>query len=404
MPFLVPNCSVAAINAALDVSYCVVLIALSIATGFSLKVIFLSVAVLLLHFLHRKLPSFGVKSKYFDYALLLIEFLLLSLLSYSFEGESKSILFLIYPIKVVLDYPAVVSFLWVYIGYSIYLFVLDPQGLSLEDYILRLISFSVSLVSLLCIRLLIRQRQSILDLHQRLQSQAELTAEMIKLKERNELAEAMHDTLGHTLTASIVSLEGVALLWEKRPGEAIALLNSVRDQLQTGLGDIRSMVRNLKTNTLAEHALLKNSLMQMVERVNRQPSVNIELLYSIQATLLPIQDYVLYSVVQESLTNALKHSQADSIQIALEQIDKTCITLTITDNGVGSRLFEPGFGLTHLSQKVEALGGTFAIETRAQSGFSIQAWMPLASDLSLSSIDRSLQPIKKGIKKENRHD
>ncbi|MGB3300586.1 MAG: histidine kinase [Phormidesmis sp.] len=325
-----------------------------------------------------------------------MEFVVLSLLSHSFDGESKSLLFLVYPIKIVLNYPAVVSCLWVYIGYSIYLFVVDPQNLSLRDYIFRLISFSVSSLSLLCIRLLIRQRQYILDLNQRLQSQAQLTAEMIKLKERNELAEAMHDTLGHTLTASIVSLEGVALLWQKRPGEAIALLNSVRSQLQAGLGDIRKTVRNLKTNALAEHAVLEDSLMQMVERVNRQTSITVELRYSIEEALLPIQDYVIYSVVQESITNALKHTQANSIQIVLEQINKSCIALTIADNGASTHTFEPGFGLTHLSQKVKALGGTFAVNAQAESGFSVQVWMPLASDLpSALSLDHSAQLLKK---------
>ncbi len=197
--------------------------------------------------------------------------------------------------------------------------MLDPEALSFNEYILRLINFSVTLLALLGVRLLIRQRQYILDLNQRLQSQAQLTAEMTKLKERNELAEAMHDTLGHTLTASIVSLEGVALLWEKRPAEAIALLNSVCEQLQAGLGDIRKTVRNLKTDTLAEHAVLKDSLIQMVERVNRQTSISIELQYKIEAALLPIQDYVLYSIVQESITNALKHGQASSLWIMLTQ-------------------------------------------------------------------------------------
>lgn len=206
MPFVFPSFSIAAINAGLDVSYCAVLMALCLTTGLSGKTILLSIAALLLHFSHRKMPALGLKSSYLDYALLLIEFVLLSLLSYSIEGESKSTIFLVYTANVILNYPALVAFPWVYGGYSIYLFVLDPQVLDFNEYVLRLINFSVIPLSLLGVRLLIRQRQSILDLNQRLQSQAQLTAEMIKLKERNELAEAMHDTLGHTLTASIVSL------------------------------------------------------------------------------------------------------------------------------------------------------------------------------------------------------
>ncbi len=141
-------------------------------------------------------------------------------------------------------------------------------------------------LALFGVRTLIRQRQHILKLNQRIQSQAELSTEMTKLKERNRLAEAMHDTIGHTLTASIVSLEGVSLLWKKRPTEAIALLESVREQLQAGFGDIRQTVRALKTDTLADCVNLKDSLIQLVERVKRQTSVKIELQYSIQVDLV----------------------------------------------------------------------------------------------------------------------
>ncbi|MGC1306463.1 MAG: sensor histidine kinase [Phormidesmis sp.] len=378
----------AAINSWLDVSYCAVLMALSLTTGLSLKVMFLSGIVLLLHFSHQRLPHLSAKPQYLDYALLLIEFVVLSILSYSIEGESKSTIFLVYTANVVLNYPALIAFPWVYTGYSIYLFVLDPQALDFNGYILRLINFSVTPLALLCVRLLIHQHQYILDLNQRLQSQAQLTSEMIKLKERNELAEAMHDTLGHTLTASIVSLEGVALLWEKRPAEAIALLNSVRSQLQAGLGDIRKTVRNLKTNTLAENAVLKDSLIEMVERVSRQTSTEIELQYEIEEPLLPIQDYVLYSVVQESITNALKHGQPSTIWIALTQPSKSCIALLIMDDGGITLTFEPGFGLIHLRQKVEAVGGTFSIDTQTQSGFRIQAWLPLAIDRPMKSFSK----------------
>ena len=383
------GCPAATINLWLNVSYCVVLLGTSLKAGLAPKAVLLSIVVLLLHFSHQKLPRVGMRSKYLDYALLLIEFIVLSVLSYSIEGESKSTIFLVYTANVILNYPALVAFPWVYTGYTFYLFVLDPQVLDFNRYILTLINFSVTPLSLLGIRLLVRQRQSILDLNQQLQSQAQLTAEMIKLKERNKLAEAMHDTLGHTLTASIVSLEGVTLLWEKRPNEAIALLNSVREQLQSGLGDIRKTVRDLKTETLAEHAVLKDSLIQMVKRVSRQTSIEINLRYQIEETLLPIQDYVLYSIVRESITNALKHGQANSIWITLAQMDKSYITLAITDDGEGTNTFEPGFGLNHLIQKVEALGGTFLINTQAQAGFSIQAWMPLALERSSISLSKA---------------
>lgn len=379
----------ATINLWLNASYCFVLMGLWLRTGLALKGLLLSTIALLLHLSHRSLLRLNAKAKYLDYALLLVEFVVLSLLSYSTEGESKSTIFLVYTAHAVLNYPAFIAFPLVYTGYLIYMLLLDPEALAFNEYLLRLVNFSVTPLALLGVRLLIRQRQYILELNQRLRSQAQLTAEMIKLKARNELAEAMHDTLGHTLTASIVSLEGVALLWQKRPAEAIALLNSVREQLRAGLGDIRKTVRNLKTDTLAEHATLKDSLIQMVERVNRQTLIDIKLHYEIEETLLPIQDYVLYSVVQESITNVLKHGQANHLWITA-QADKTLVTLTVLDDGEGASMFEPGFGLNHLSRKVEALGGTFSIDTQIQTGFKVQVRMPLAVDCLLAPLPASI--------------
>jgi signal transduction histidine kinase len=56
------------------------------------------------------------------------------------------------------------------------------------------------------------------------------------------------------------------------------------------------------------------------------------------------------------------------------------VALAIADNGEGAKLLEPGFGLSHLEQKVTALGGVFLIDTREGAGLRLSVLMPLALD------------------------
>lgn len=378
----------ATINLWLNLAYTLTMLALAVELGLSLRVILLLSILLALRLFHHRACRGETHHTLVAKTLLYGELPALVALSYGAQPEWLPMVFMVLTGIVMVNYPPFFALPYVYIGYHLYLLLFAPPITSLYTYFLSVISFTVLPVSLFGIRVLIEQRQSILELNQRIQSQAELSAEMTKLRERNNLAEAMHDTIGHTLTASIVSLDGVSLLLEKRPDEAIALLDSVREQLQNGLGDIRQTVRALKTDTLAEHATLQESMQELVGRVSRQTPVTIDLHYQIESELVPIQEYVLYSVVREGITNALKHGEVSEIHILLEQSAHQSVSLTVQDNGKGSHRIEPGFGLTHLEQKVKALGGTMAIETEAMAGFRIQVELPLTLDNSLRHVGK----------------
>ena len=114
--------------------------------------------------------------------------------------------------------------------------------------------------------------------------------------------------------------------------------------------------------------------------MRKQTPVSIELHYKVEAELLPIQEYVLYTIVREGITNALKHSRASVVQIRIEEAAQRCIALLIADNGAGAKALEPGFGLSHLEQKVTALGGVVSIVTHEGAGFRLSVLMPLALD------------------------
>lgn len=391
-PFIALEQPIATVNHWLDIIYAVVLLVFVAQVGLSGKVVVFVITVALLYFGNQLLTASRSRLTYPAYLLKVLEFFLLLGLGMGATVEQSSTLFQLYTVSVMLNYPAYFALPFIAIGYWLYLWLIAQRLFVIDSYLLSFLNFSIVPLSIMGVRLLIEQRQRILNLNQRLQSQAELMAEMSKLRERNSLAEAMHDTLGHTLTSAIVSLEGATLLLTKRPAEAVTLLDTVREQLQARLGDIRQTVRTLKTDVLAEQATLKASLQQLADRVTRQTSVAIDLQDQLTVDLLPIQEYVLYSLVREGITNALKHGQATHIQITLAELPDNRIALTLTDNGVGASSLVPGFGLTHLEQKVQALGGVLTIETQKQAGFRLHVLLPIALDVAVQS--RSKAPGK----------
>lgn len=366
-----------ALNWWLTLLYGVALLAVALQVGHSPPVAATVLAILLVHVGAHWLSQRDGPAHSLAYAALLVEFALLLVLHRGGGSEQSGTVFLMYTVVVMLNYPAWLAFPLVIGGYLTYLLLIEGRPFGVGAYLPSLLNFMLLPLAVFGVRLLIAQRQHILELNRRLQSQAELAAEMTRLRERNRLAEAMHDTIGHTLTAAIVSLEGVSLLLEQRPAEAVGLLDSVREQLQTELGDLRQTVRGLRTDGLAEPGALRESLEQLVARVRRQTPISIELHYQVESELLPIQEYVLYTTVREGLTNALRHSGATVVTVRIEETAQRSVDLTIADNGEGATLLEPGFGLGHLEQKVTALGGAFSIDTREQGGFRLNVLIPL---------------------------
>lgn len=367
------------LNRWLMLAYVLLVAVLWSRAGFTLSVVGLMLGLApLLHGLGLLLYSRGGLARRMSLVAHLLEACLLTFAGRHGDYELLGALLSICSAGIMLRYAAWLAFPAVLGGFTVYLMVVEPEIQWLGDYAPRLLAFALWAFAFYVIRLLIIQRQEILDLNRRLQSQAALTAEMIQLRERNRLAEALHDTIGHTLTSAVVSLEGAALLFSRRPDEATALLDSVRAQLQADLGNLRQTVRNLRTEGLVDQLTLHESLAHLVERVARQVPVRLELRYELAAELLPIQEYLLFTVAREGITNALKHGRPTRITVELAEIDTACLSLSVTDDGAGASDLEPGFGLNHLQQKVAALGGTMTFETGAWRGFQLTALLPLA--------------------------
>ena len=231
-----------------------------------------------------------------------------------------------------------------------------------------LFALSLLLVVLL-INALLTERQSQQRLQQANRKLRRSSQEIEKLamdQERSRIARDIHDTLGHSLTALNIQLESAVKLWDKDPAKAQQFLGNAKRLGSQSLQDVRHSVATLRQDPLAGNSL-EGAIATLLQNA-QDTSTHLAIAQEIQLTHpLPANlNAILYRIVQEGLTNIVKHAKASRIHLQLVS-SPTAVTLTLEDNGSG---FNPdqartGFGLQSMRDRAEATGGTFSITSSA---------------------------------------
>ena len=210
--------------------------------------------------------------------------------------------------------------------------------------------------------------------YEKLQEVYDAKEEVIILKERNRIAGEIHDTIGHTLTTVLVKMEASKRLMKKDVDLALDKFNAAQEQVRKGLNDIRKSVRALKEG---EDLLdFVNLLHAFISEVENNSGVSIEYSFSKIPNLDKKIENTLYRALQESITNGIRHGGSNKFELQILYKDNK-IEFTVKDNGSGSEDLEFGFGLSNIKYKVEGLGGTFSVESKANEGTTIRIEIPV---------------------------
>ena len=157
---------------------------------------------------------------------------------------------------------------------------------------------------------------------------------MAEMRERNRLAREIHDTLGHTLTGIIMGADAGLALFDVSPEESKKRIQVVAQSARDGLTDVRRSIKALRPDAL-ERSSLAEALEELVE--NFCATTSTEIAYRQEAGPLELaadEEDTLYRVVQEGLTNAVRHGHADHIDICITRAGGV-VTVGIRDNGSG---------------------------------------------------------------------
>ena len=207
-----------------------------------------------------------------------------------------------------------------------------------------------------------------------LQIYATVTEKMGETKERNRLAREIHDTLGHTLTGISAGIDACIATVEKSPEDTKKQLEVISKVTREGISEIRRSVNHLRPDAL-EHLSLEYAITKMIMDINSLSNTKVFFQSDIKALKFdPDEENAVYRVVQESLTNAIRHGRATKIWIKIRK-ENSEIILTIQDNGQGCKTFNLGFGTRHIIERIEMLNGTVKFEN--SDGFLVSARIPI---------------------------
>ena len=195
---------------------------------------------------------------------------------------------------------------------------------------------------------------------------------MTQMRERNRLAREIHDTLGHTLTGIIMGADAGLALFEVAPEESKKRIQVVAQSARDGLTDVRRSIKALRPDAL-ERSTLTQALEGLVENFRLTTSARIEYFRATEELKLDSdEEDALYRVVQEGLTNAVRHGHADRMEVRITRTGDV-VTVGIRDNGTGCGKLTEGFGLRHMRERLEMLGGTMTygnLSKNAEDGYT----------------------------------
>lgn len=221
---------------------------------------------------------------------------------------------------------------------------------------------------------ILRLNSQLQTANQKLEEYAQEQVRMTETRERNRLAREIHDTLGHSLTGIITGIEACIMLMDIAPEATKEQLRAIAQVARNGITDVRHSVNALRPDAL-ETLDLEAAIRKLVEESESSTGVKIDLVFPGDLQDLDQdEEDVLYRIVQESITNAIRHGNATHIDVRIEREDND-LRIRIADNGKGCDDIQSGFGLHHMQERIDMLKGTLSYS--GKDGFVIEAVVPV---------------------------
>jgi PAS domain S-box-containing protein len=216
------------------------------------------------------------------------------------------------------------------------------------------------------------------ELHARLEELAASRARIVTAGdvERRRLERNLHDGAQQRLVALSLSLRLALAKLDSDPAAARSILADAGDELARALEELRELARGLHPAVLTDRGLRP-----AVEMLAGRSALPVEIADIPDERLPAAVEAAAYYLIAEALTNATKYADASTVRVRVAASDAG-VVVEVSDDGVGGADPADGSGLRGLADRVEALGGTLAIESPAGAGTSLRAEIPRAHERS----------------------
>ena len=242
-----------------------------------------------------------------------------------------------------------------------------------------IVFFGLSLVfTLLLVNALLNERRvqtRLQKANKDLQRSATQVKTLATAQERSRIAREIHDSLGHSLTALNIQLDGAIKLSQRDPQKSQLLLKEAKRLGSVALQDVRQSVATLRDTSPANS--LYTQLNELVDTLRTStgitPNINIQLLTSLPTAT----SAVLYRIVQEGITNIIKHAEATAVELSLVA-DTSGTRLLLRDNGRGFDISQTstGFGLQGMRERAQAIDAQLTLNSSPGEGCELRVVVP----------------------------
>lgn len=208
----------------------------------------------------------------------------------------------------------------------------------------------------------------------KLKDYARTNEKMVETRERNRLAREIHDTIGHNLTGIIAGIDACTTMMDYAPNEVKNQLNIISDVARQGIKEVRRSVRALRPDVL-EKLNFQEAIRQLIIDISKTAKVKVEFSNFIEDFKFTTdEEDAIYRVIQEGITNSIRHGKATSIRINVNK-ENEFLKLEIEDNGIGCKEIKKGFGLQHIKERISLLNGD--VYYKGDDGFTLVVLIPI---------------------------
>ncbi len=202
----------------------------------------------------------------------------------------------------------------------------------------------------------------------------------MRSRERAEFARELHDTVAHHVSAIVIRAQAGRVVAGTHPEAAVQALEGIEEEGARTLEAMRAMVgalRNGDTGAELSPRAGVADLQRLVRAAGDRPRIDLQLEGAV-ADLPPALDAAVYRIVQESLTNAIRHAAGATEVTVRVTADADRVRVTVRDDGTATRggHHRDGYGLTGLRERATMLGGLLEAGPGAGRGWLVEAELP----------------------------
>ncbi len=217
-----------------------------------------------------------------------------------------------------------------------------------------------------------------------IQARAEQDASRRVGEERLRIARELHDVVAHTMSTINVQATAAAQVLTEQPQTAAAALTAIRTASKDGLRELRAILNVLRQADDGDPTAPAPSLTQLDALISGANQAGLPTRLEVSgyaADLPPTADLAAYRIIQESLTNVIRHAGPANATVRLTYSDsELLIAVADTGRGAPAHAGGGGYGLIGMRERAAAAGGTMQAGTAPDGGYLVTARLPVSGE------------------------